>query len=616
MPDTDDAFSDSDQSFSARSKSRSPTRSPSYSKSSRRATEQYSDYSDTDVSKTRSPSPYTTDDETRAPSIEPSFAPSIKRKSNQSSSIKRSSHSNAPAEANRSHLTSAAKSNVGKHKKGKKASNTSLNNSNYTKLDPVTARILSAQKKKRNQTQNEAGQIRIRNQQLEYELKSLRIQCIRQEKALAGFENTQSALPQVLQQYEDDKRVLKDRLRKAKESERRLERDKKRLEDDKHRQDRKIKDLKQKVKAGHLDERFELQQKLTEAEQAAEQALIELEEAKKNARLQLQALERELKKETRRRVKAESSAQASTDEVDRLRSTIKEKERQLGVLNIYSQKRKAKSHNTSLALEPSASPRPYSKREERPVPAFTTPLPAASSPRPQSQPKVFMTEPEETKISLPVAKPEPVVEQREPTPEPSPLPPSPAPAPTNEEKTNDILDDLLGLNTKKEKDPSPLPPASPQLLDLPVAKEEKKTIPNFFDDEPDEKKDDILADLRDLHAQAPAKEPEEKKNNILNIFDDAPEPKIDPKEKKQQSVLDDIFGDTQKEKEVDDLDAFLGIKQEKKSQRKEYNFTPSVNNLHEGKAANGYEPAPKKKENLIDNLFGTTDFDEDLEYVY
>ena len=67
-----------------------------------------------------------------------------------------------------------------------------------------------------------------------------------------------------------------------------VERDKKRLEDEKHRQGRKIKDLQQKVKAGHLDERFELQQKLTEAEQAAEQALIELEEAKKNARLQLQ----------------------------------------------------------------------------------------------------------------------------------------------------------------------------------------------------------------------------------------------------------------------------------------------------------------------------------------
>lgn len=468
-------------------------------------------------------------------------------------------------------------------------------------MDPVTARILSAQKKKRNQTQNAAGQIRIRNQQLENELKSLRIQCIRQEKALSGFENTQSALPQVLQQYEDDKRVLKDRLRKAKESERRLERDKKRLEDDKHRQDRKIKDLHQKVKAGHLDERFELQQKLTAAEQAAEQALIELDEARKNARLQLQALERELKKETRRRVKAESSAQASTDEVERLRGTIKEKERQLGVLNIYSQKKKAKSHNVSLALEPSASPRPYSKRDERPVQAFTTPLPAASSPRPQSQPKTFMTEPEETKISL-VAKPEPVVEQREPTPEPSPVPPTP-PAPA--QTSNDILDDLLGLNTKKEKDPSPLPPASPQLLDLPVTKEDKK-IPNFFDDEPDEQKDDILADLRDLHAQAPAKPEPEKKNNILNIFDDVPEPKIDPKEKKQQSVLDDIFGDSKKDKEVDDLDAFLGIKSEKKNQRKEYSFTPSVNNLHDGKAANGYEPAPKKKENLIDNLFGTT----------
>jgi len=43
------------------------------------------------------------------------------------------------------------------------------------------------------------------------------------------------------------------------------------------------------------------------------------------------------------------------------------------------------------------------------------------------------------------------------------------------------------------------------------------------------------------------------------------------------------------------LDAFLGIKSEKKNQRKEYSFTPSVNNLHDGKAANGYEPAPKKK---------------------
>lgn len=112
--------------------------------------------------------------------------------------------------------------------------------------------------------------------------------------------------------------------------------------------------------------------------------------------------------------------------------------------------------------------------------------------------------------------------------------------------------------------------------------------------------------MRDLHARAPEKPEPEKKNNILNIFDDVPEPKVDPKEKKQQSVLDDIFGDSKKDKEVDDLDAFLGIKSEKKNQRKEYSFTPSVNNLHDGKAANGYEPAPKKKENLIDNLFGTT----------
>ena len=64
------------------------------------------------------------------------------------------------------------------------------------KIDPVTARILSAHHKRRAAANNKAGMIKVENQKLQNELKSLRIQCKRQEKVLKNYEDNQSSLPQ------------------------------------------------------------------------------------------------------------------------------------------------------------------------------------------------------------------------------------------------------------------------------------------------------------------------------------------------------------------------------------------------------------------------------------
>merc|ERR1711953_1280732 len=111
------------------------------------------------------------------------------------------------------------------------------------KPDPITARILSANRKKRALAGNDAGEIKKKNLELYEEIKSLKILCRNQEKSLKQFESTQSALPRVLQNFEHDKALLKERLRKVKENEKRLEREKKRLDIENEKNQKKLKEL-------------------------------------------------------------------------------------------------------------------------------------------------------------------------------------------------------------------------------------------------------------------------------------------------------------------------------------------------------------------------------------
>ena len=117
----------------------------------------------------------------------------------------------------------------------------------------------------------------------------------------------------------------------------------------------------------------------------------------------------------------------------------------------------------------------------------------------------------------------------------------------------------------------------------------------------DAKKDSILAQLRDLHATAEPDfrdhgdqvaetekviEKKSKKDPLFGLFDDLPEPKIEPKEKK-----------TFRPESGDDVDQLLNLKPgRKKSAKKpfDWDFTEATNNLHDGRASNGYKKSQKK----------------------
>ena len=95
----------------------------------------------------------------------------------------------------------------------------------------------------------------------------------------------------MLQRFEDDKRVLKDRLKKAKETERRLEKEKKRADMENERQTKKIRELNEIVKAKNLDQRFDLQHKLEEAEEKNRSSATKLAELERNYKLQIQGFD-------------------------------------------------------------------------------------------------------------------------------------------------------------------------------------------------------------------------------------------------------------------------------------------------------------------------------------
>lgn len=221
------------------------------------------------------------------------------------------------------------------------------------KVDPITARILSANRAKRQIAGNQAGEIKRKNMQLYEEIKSLRILCRNQEKSLKQFESTQSALPRVLQNFEHDKNILKERLRKTKDSEKRLEREKKRLDMEQEKSQKKIKELNNIIQNKNLDERWSLQQQLSAAENRANEAESALKELDRKMDLQQAALERQLKKEIRRRVRAENESQRNKDDIRLIQEKLTEKEKQLNYTNIYIQRQnkgKRQNRNTSLAL--------------------------------------------------------------------------------------------------------------------------------------------------------------------------------------------------------------------------------------------------------------------------
>ncbi|XP_008579010.1 PREDICTED: lebercilin [Galeopterus variegatus] len=132
--------------------------------------------------------------------------------------------------------------------------------------DLVTKRVLSARLIKINELQNEVSELQVKLAELLKENKALKRLQYRQEKALNKFEDTENEISQLIVRHNNEITALKERLRKSQEKERATEKRVKDTEGELFRTKYSLQKLKKISEARHLPERDDLAKKLFSAE--------------------------------------------------------------------------------------------------------------------------------------------------------------------------------------------------------------------------------------------------------------------------------------------------------------------------------------------------------------
>ncbi|XP_006143404.1 lebercilin [Tupaia chinensis] len=202
--------------------------------------------------------------------------------------------------------------------------------------DLVTKRVLSARLLKINELQNEVSELQVKLTELLKENKTLKRLQYRQEKALNKFEDTENEISQLIVRHNNEITALKERLRKSQEKERATEKRVKDTEGELYRTKFSLQKLKKISEARHLPERDDLAKKLVSAELKLDDTERRIKELSKNLELSTNSFQRQLLAERKRAFEAHGENKILQKELQRLYHKLKEKERELDIKNIYS----------------------------------------------------------------------------------------------------------------------------------------------------------------------------------------------------------------------------------------------------------------------------------------
>ncbi|CAI9164079.1 unnamed protein product [Rangifer tarandus platyrhynchus] len=202
--------------------------------------------------------------------------------------------------------------------------------------DLVTKRVLSARLLKINELQNEVTELQVKIAELLKENKALKRLQYRQEKALSKFEDTENEISQLIARHSNEITALRDRLRKSQEKERATERRAKETEGELLRTKVSLQKLKAISEAKHLPERDGLAKKLSSAELKLDDTERRIKELSRNLELSSNSFQRQLLAERKRTCEAHDENKLLQKELQGLYDKLKEKERELDIKNIYS----------------------------------------------------------------------------------------------------------------------------------------------------------------------------------------------------------------------------------------------------------------------------------------
>ncbi|XP_016085478.1 lebercilin-like isoform X2 [Sinocyclocheilus grahami] len=203
-------------------------------------------------------------------------------------------------------------------------------------VDPVTKRMLSARLLKINELKNALSELRLHADELQRENRLLRQMQLRQEKALHHYNDTESEISQLLSLHNNETHVLRERLRRSQENQRTAERSLRETDAQLQHCRRQLQKLQQLADDQNLGEREELSRKLTYTQGKLQESEHRVKELEKNMELSSGSFQRQLANERRRTHNAQQEVKALQEEVDKLCTKLKEKEKELDARNIYA----------------------------------------------------------------------------------------------------------------------------------------------------------------------------------------------------------------------------------------------------------------------------------------
>ncbi|XP_008065193.1 lebercilin-like protein [Carlito syrichta] len=222
-----------------------------------------------------------------------------------------------------------------KHTWNASFSNTQINMISQRR-DAMTHRILSARLHKIKELKNELADIHRKLEAIVIENQFLKQLQLRHLKAIGKYENSQNNLPQIMIKHQNEVKNLRQLLRKSQEKERIVSRKLRETDSELLKTKDALQSLQKLSEDKNLAEREELTHKLSILTTKMEANDKNIQNLEKQLRLNSRAFSRQLAVENRKTLAAQTATRTLQVEVKRLKQKLKEKDRELEIKNIYT----------------------------------------------------------------------------------------------------------------------------------------------------------------------------------------------------------------------------------------------------------------------------------------
>ncbi|XP_054556610.1 lebercilin-like protein [Talpa occidentalis] len=202
--------------------------------------------------------------------------------------------------------------------------------------DAMTHRILSARLHKIKELKNELTDIHRKLEATVIENQFLKQVQLRHLRAIGKYENSQNNLPQIVAQHQSEVKNLRQLLRKSQAKERAISRKLRETDGELLRTKDTLQTLQRLSEDKNLAERGELTQRLSSLTTKMETNDKKIQSLEKQLRLNNKAFSRQLATESRKTAAAQAATRTLQMEVTHLQQRLKEKDRELEIRNIYT----------------------------------------------------------------------------------------------------------------------------------------------------------------------------------------------------------------------------------------------------------------------------------------